>query len=201
MDFFDDARNLIDARGSFVTLPTEDIKYRLAKSDEPYLITIVDNHEDRDKVLSIAREMNLKAKVYNEESGYYIRIEKEEVAGLPTELSSDFEQVILVTSDKLGQGEDLIGRDLMGKCLKELTGSDVLPQTIIFVNSGVFLVCEGSPALGELMELERRKVRIFACDQSLSYYGLREKLCLGTAIKVFTMVNYLTAATKVLTLG
>lgn len=201
MEFMDDARNLIDARGSFVPLPVEDIKHRLIKSDEPYLVTIVDNPQDRDKVLSMVREMNLKAKVYNEESGYYIRIEKEEVAGLPTELSADFEQVILVTSDKLGQGDGLIGRDLMEKCLKELTGSDVLPQTMIFTNSGVSLVCEGSPALGELMELERRKVRIFACDQSLLYYGLKEKLCVGTAIKVFTMVNYLTAATKVLTLG
>ena len=201
MEFLDDARNLIDARGRYVPLPLEDIKFRLAEPELDYLVTIVDSAEDRDRIVSVAREMNLKVKVCSEESGYYIRIDKEEVPGLPTELATDFSQVILVTSNKLGQGESALGSDLMEMFLVKLAGSEVLPQSMIFVNSGVFLVCEGSAALSELMELERRNVRIFSCDKSLIFYGLEEKLCVGRAIRTFTMVNYLTSATKVLTLG
>lgn len=201
MEFLDDAPNLIDARGQYVPLPMEDIKFRLADPDFDYLVTVVDNGEDRDAVVAMARDMNLRVKVYNEESGYYIRIDKEEVPGLPTELATDFQQTILVTSNRLGQGESILGSDLMETFLSKLTGSDTLPSSIIFVNSGVFLVCEGSVALSELMALERRNVRIFACEKSLIFYGLKEKICVGCGIRASTMVNYLCSATKVITLG
>lgn len=202
MEFIDDTRNLIDARGTYIPPLLEDIKHRLTQPGlPPYLVTIVDNPQDMDKVISVARELKLNYKVYAEEANFYIRIDKDEIPSLPKELGSDFSQVLLITSNSLGQGEHSLGCDLMAGFLSQLPRSETLPQSIIFVNSGVFLVCEGSAILRELMELESRNVRIFACACSLDFYGLREKQCVGSAIKTFTMVNYLTAAIKVLTLG
>lgn len=201
MEIMDDARNLVDARGRYIPLLLDDIRYRLTQPGFPYLIAIVDNPDDRDKVVSLASDLNLKYKVYNEESNYYIRIDKEEVPSLSQELGADFNQVILVTSNSLGQGEHSLGCDLIEMFLSELTDSEVLPESVVFLNSGVFLVCEGSLALSKLMELEQRNVRIFACNYSLEFYGLKEKQCVGRPIKTFTMVNYLASAIKVLTLG
>ena len=201
MEFMEETLNLIDARGKYIPLLLDDIKYRLAQPGLPYLVAIVDNVDDRDKVVSVAGELQLPYKVYSEETNFYIRIDKEELPSLPKELGTDFSQVLFVTSNTLGQGEHSLGCGLMDMFLCELPQSDVLPQSIIFVNSGVFLVCEGSIALKALMELEGRNVRIFASSQSLEFYGLKEKLCVGRAIKTSTMVNYLTSAIKVLTLG
>lgn len=201
MEFIDDTCNLIDARGEYVPLILDDIRHRLVQPGLPYLVTIVDNARDRDKVVAVARDLNLPYKVYAEETNFYIRIDKDEVTSLPKELGSDFSQILLVTSNSLGEGEYTLGCDLLAAFLSQLPGSETLPQSIIFTNSGVFLVCEGSVALRELMDLESRNVRIYACSQSLEYYGLKEKQCVGSAIKTFTMVNYLLAAFKVLTLG
>lgn len=201
MEFLNDARNLIDARRGYIPLLLDDIRQRLAQPGLPYLVAIVDNKEDRDRVVSVARDLNLNYKVYAEEADYYIRIDKEEIPSLPKELGTDFSQILLVTSNSLGQGEHSLGCDLMEMFLRELPRSEVLPRSIIFMNSGVFLVCEGAAALMELMDLEKRNVRIFACNYSLEFYGLKEKLCVGRAIKTFTLVNYLTSAIKVLTLG
>lgn len=201
MEFMDDTRNVIDVRGRYIPSLLDDIKNRLAQTEFPYVVAVVDNPEDRDLVVGVARELNLNYKVYSEKSNYYVRIDKEELPSLPKELRTDFNQVILVTSNSLGNGEHLLGSTLMECFLSELTSSEVLPESIIFVNSGVFLVCEGSMVLSRLMELERRNVGIFACDRSLDFYGLKEKLCVGKPIKAFVMVNYLTSAIKVLTLG
>lgn len=201
MEFIDDARNLIDARGEYAPLLLEDIRHKLTQPEPPYIVTIVDNTEDRDRVVAIARDLNLPYKVYGEETNFYIRIDKDEYTSLPKELGSDFSQILLVTSNSLGEGEYSLGSHLMESFLSQLPGSETLPQSIIFVNSGVFLVCEGSEALRKLMDLESRNVRMYACAQSLEYYGLKEKQCVGSAIKTSTMVNYLLAAFKVLTLG
>jgi selenium metabolism protein YedF len=201
VEFIDDTRRVIDARGGYYPSLLDDVKNRLAQRELPYLVTVVDNPEDRDLVVGVARELNLTYKVYSQESNYYIRIDKEELPSLPKEVGTDFNQVILVTSDSLGRGEHSLGCELMDCFFSELPDSETLPQSMIFVNSGVFLVCEGSIALSELMELEKRNVKIFACDRSLDFYGLKEKLCVGKPIKTFVMVNYLTSAIKVLTLG
>ena len=201
MELMDDARNLIDARGEYVSLVLEDIRHRLAQPGLPYLVTIVDNQADRDMVVAVASDLNLPYKVYAEEPNYYIRIDKDEMTSLPKEFGSDFSQILLVTSNSLGEGEYSLGCDLMASFLSQLPHSETLPQAIIFANSGVFFVCEGSAALRELMDLESRNVGIYACSRSLEYYGLKEKQCVGSPIKTFTMVNYLLAAFKVLTLG
>lgn len=201
MELMDDTLHFIDARGTCFPFLDEDIKCLLAKAEFPYLVTIVDNTKDKDRVIAVARELNLNYKVYSEDANYYVRIDKEEMTSLPTDLATDFSQVLLVTSNTLGQGEGVLGSLLMELFLAELPQSGVLPQSIIFVNSGVSLVCEDSVALSALMELERRNVRMFACASSLDFYGLKEKQCVGSPIKMFTMVNYLVSAIKVLTLG
>jgi len=203
VEYVDDPKNLIDMRGFREPLSLSCIFKKLENPEVPYIVTVVDDKRNRDEVIALARERNLKVRVHREHSDYYIRIDKEEeVAGLPTELGTDFEQVFLVTSSGLGQDDGVLGRVLMEDVLRELANSsDVIPQSIIFVNSGVYLVCEGSKILSELMSLERRNVRFFACDKSLEYYGVRQKLCVGTPIKAFNLVNYLTGANKVITLG
>ncbi|NLO88758.1 MAG: sulfurtransferase-like selenium metabolism protein YedF [Clostridia bacterium] len=153
----------------------------------------------------MTREGSLKVEVRENHPDFYIHIdnieEEDDLARLSPELGSEFQQVFLVTSAFLGRGDDELGRSLMEDFLRELSVSEVVPQSVVFINSGVMLLCEDSNILQELMNLERRKVRFFACEKSLDRYGLRQKLCVGTPIKIYTLVNYLAGANKVVTLG
>ncbi|HHX94412.1 MAG TPA: hypothetical protein GX691_01115, partial [Clostridia bacterium] len=66
VEFIDDTRRVIDARGGYYPSLLDDVKNRLAQRELPYLVTVVDNPEDRDLVVGVARELNLTYKVYSE---------------------------------------------------------------------------------------------------------------------------------------
>jgi intracellular sulfur oxidation DsrE/DsrF family protein len=50
---------------------------------------------------------------------------------------------------------------------------------MIFLNSGVHLVCEGSSFLGHVRKLEEQGVEMLACTTCLEYFDLTDKLLVG----------------------
>ena len=66
--------------------------------------------------------------------------------------------VLLVASDGLGRGDDDLGKLLLDRFLHEIGGTASLPETVIFMNAGVKLVVEASPALEQLRHLDEAGV-------------------------------------------
>jgi len=169
-----------------------------------HAVAVLDSEGKAGAVADMAKERNLKVKVQKNHPDFYVHIDKieeeEDLTRLSPELGSEFQQVFVVSSAFLGRGDDELGRLLMEDFLRELSHSEVVPQSVVFINSGVKLLCEESNVLQELMYLEKRKVGVFACEKSLDKYGLRQKLCVGTPIKIYNLVNYLASANKVVTL-
>jgi selenium metabolism protein YedF len=79
----------------------------------------------------------------------------------------------------LGRGNDELGRLLMSNFLRLLVESTDKPASLIFWNTGVNLVCEGSWALVHLKKLEEQGVEILACSTCLEYFDLTDKLKVG----------------------
>ena len=88
-------------------------------------------------------------------------------------------KTILVQSDVLGRGNDELGQLLMANFLRLLGESQEKPATIIFWNTGVRLVCEGSWALNHLRTLEEQGIEILACRTCLDFFELTEKQKVG----------------------
>jgi selenium metabolism protein YedF len=88
-------------------------------------------------------------------------------------------KVILIQSEVLGRGDDELGRLLMASFLRLLGESQEKPATLVFWNTGVRLVCDGSWALGHLKTLEEQGVGILACTTCLEYFDLTDKLKVG----------------------
>jgi selenium metabolism protein YedF len=88
-------------------------------------------------------------------------------------------RVLLIQSEVLGRGEDKLGAVLMAKFLSLLGESSEKPSSIVFWNTGVRLVCEGSPVLDSLKRLEEQGTQILACTTCLDYFGLTDKLEAG----------------------
>ena len=85
-------------------------------------------------------------------------------------------KTILITSEFLGVGDDELGAMLMGSYLRKLCSAEHLPKELIFYNSGVKLLAEGSTVLDAIEMLTRKGVGLTACGTCVSFYGLADKM-------------------------
>ena len=94
--------------------------------------------------------------------------------------------------------EQLADRETLLKAFVfALTQQDKLPKTVLFYNGGASLTCEGSPMLEDLKTLESEGVEIMTCGTCLNYYGLTEKLAVGSVTNMYAIVEKLTHAGNV----
>jgi selenium metabolism protein YedF len=88
-------------------------------------------------------------------------------------------KVFLIQSEGLGRGDEQLGSMLMANFLRLLGDSEDKPGSMIFWNTGVRLLCEGSPVLHRLKLLEEQGVELLACTTCLEHFELADKLAVG----------------------
>lgn len=191
---------IVDARGLACPQPVVRTKQALEEAEGSTLVTIVDNEVARDNVVKFARSRGLRAEVEERGTEYYIRIGPGEIPDLPKEVSPVLDQVLLIGSATLGRGDEELGRLLMQSFLATLAQADALPRKILLINSGVRLACEGSPVLASLLALEQKGVEIASCGTCLDFYRMKEKLCVGGVTNMYSIVEALAGAQKVISL-
>lgn len=106
--------------------------------------------------------------------------------------------VIAVSSDRMGAGNDELGKVLIKGFIYAVTQLDVLPKAMLFYNGGATLTAEGSDSLEDLKLLESQGVEIMTCGTCLDYYGLKEKLAVGTVTNMYSIVETMAGASKVI---
>ena len=99
--------------------------------------------------------------------------------------------VVVVSSDRMGIGNDELGKVLIKGFIFAVTQLDTLPKTMLFYNGGATLTAEGSDSLEDLKSLEAQGVEIMTCGTCLDYYGLKEKL-------VVMFVETMASASKII---
>jgi selenium metabolism protein YedF len=88
-------------------------------------------------------------------------------------------KVFLIQSEGVGRGDEQLGSMLMFNFLRLLGESQDKPGSLIFWNAGVRLLCEGSPVLNRLKQLEEQGVELLACSTCLEHFDLMDKLAIG----------------------
>lgn len=106
--------------------------------------------------------------------------------------------VVVISSDKMGEGEEELGKVLIKGYIYALTQLETLPKTILFYNKGAYLTCEGSASLEDLKSLEAQGVEIMTCGTCLNFYGLTEKLQVGTVTNMYVIADTMAKASKVI---
>ncbi len=106
--------------------------------------------------------------------------------------------VIAVTSDAMGHGSDELGKQLMKGFLYAVSQQEELPKAILFYNGGAKLTTEGSLSLEDIRNLEAQGVEILTCGTCLNYYGLSDKLMVGSVTNMYSIVETLAGAYKVI---
>ena len=107
------------------------------------------------------------------------------------------EVVVAVDTAVMGRGSDELGEKLMKGFLFAVSQLETLPRTMLFYNGGAKLTVEGSGSLEDLKAMEAQGVEILTCGTCLDYYGLTEKLRVGTVTNMYTIVEKLAGAGKV----
>jgi selenium metabolism protein YedF len=106
--------------------------------------------------------------------------------------------VVVISSDRMGSGNDELGKVLLKGFIFATTQLDELPRTMLFYNGGARLTSEGSDSLEDLKNLEAQGVEIMTCGTCLDYYGLKEKLQVGSVTNMYSIVETMNNAAKVI---
>lgn len=193
----------VDARG--LPCPQPVILTRKAMAESGAVITIVDNETAQRNVTRMAEKSGATVVAEERDDGIYLHItaERESQAKpmpAPRTTPAPEPRVLLIPSEFMGRGEEELGHILMRGFFHTLGEVEPLPDTIIFFNSGVKLVVEGSPVIDDLLDLSGGDVEILACGTCLDYYQLKDQVVVGLVSNMYTIAETILGAGKVISL-
>lgn len=192
--------NLIDCKGLKCPQPVINTKKYFDSIKEGQAQVIVDNEVAMNNVCKFADSNGFTKSVEKKEENYYITIQKTDGCCNPIDSAAPKKFTLVVSSDKLGAGDDKLGAMLMKSYMYALSESDVLPDDILFLNSGVKLTTEGSGCIESLKAIINRGVNIFSCGTCLDFYEIKDKLLVGEITNMYTIVEKMNNADKTIKL-
>jgi selenium metabolism protein YedF len=170
------------------------------------VITVVDNDTAQQNVTRMAEKQGyvVRAEQQGDDISLYITsgaatsIEYQSAQPAPAQSAGPL--VLVIPDERMGRGDLELGDILIRGFFHTLGEVDPLPATIIFFNSGVKLVVEGSKVLEDLSNLLEKGIEILACGTCLGHYNLKEKIAVGTVSNMYTIAETLLRAGKVISL-
>ena len=195
----------IDARGENCPKPFIMTKKALDDSEMGTITTIVDNEIAKENVVKLVSSVGLEYKVTEKDDNFYIEIQKSEgtkikVEGNDEEKSNFKDRVVAFTKDKMGHGNDELGKVLIKGYIYTLTELDEKPHTLIFLNGGVLLTTGESETIEDLKKLEDLGVKILSCGTCLDYYGVKDELKVGEIANMYIIANAMNESENTITL-
>lgn len=197
----------IDARGKACPQPVVLALHALAEKKEGETLEVwVDNDAAVENLKRMAAQKGYPATVQQESNFWRVLIgDGSQAAPQSVPQSScctvmGADAVVAIGSDTMGRGSEELGRALLKSFLYALAQLETPPRTLLFFNGGAKWTVEGSPSLEDLRELESRGTEILTCGTCLDYYGLKEKLAVGSVTNMYRIAEILTQADRLVNL-
>ncbi len=197
----------VDAMGDNCPIPVIKTKKALDALTESAIVEVsVDNEIALQNVIKMAnqKELSTTSETINE-NHFIIRIQYGDVESQEVQkeeilckVDKEEKTVVVLSSDKMGEGNDDLGKVLIKGFIYALTQLDKYPKSILLYNSGVKLSSEGSDSIEDLKILENNGVEILSCGTCLNFYELSDKLKVGSVTNMYTIVEELSSATNVI---
>ncbi len=200
--FAEERMKELDCRNMACPLPVVTVKRALEESGGDGIRVLLDDGAPRENVARYAIHRGYEVTEEPVEGGYVLLIgDGVGTTSAPENVAASIDRsVVLISSDRLGDGPEELGRLLMKNFIITLLDLDDLPGRIFFVNSGVLLTTEGSEVLDPLEKLGNRGVEVLSCGVCLDFFHRKEKLRAGLVTNMFTIAESLTTASSVIRL-
>lgn len=197
----------VDAMGDNCPIPVIKTKKALDALTESAIVEVsVDNEIALQNVIKMANQKELSTTSETINENHFIikiqygdvesqEVQKEEIL---CKVDKEEKTVVVLSSDKMGEGNDDLGKVLIKGFIYALTQLDKYPKSILLYNSGVKLSSEGSDSIEDLKILKNNGVEILSCGTCLNFYELSDKLKVGSVTNMYTIVEELSSATNVI---
>lgn len=208
----------VDARGLACPLPVVNAKKAAEEMQEgDSLIVLVDNEIAVQNLQRFAKQKGFEAASEKKaEKEYEVTIqitaglqetkEQETSAAVGEDTTEDIAcaadsrkrgLLVVLSANAMGTGDEKLGKALMKAFVFALTKQDRLPETILCYNSGAYLTCEGADTLEDMKLLEAEGVNIMTCGTCLDFYGIKEKLAVGSVTNMYEIVEKMETADSI----
>lgn len=109
-------------------------------------------------------------------------------------------RTIIISSNTMGEGSEELGAKLIASFLRKVWGMEQKPAKILFYNSGVKLLAEGSGVLDALDSLYSAGVDLIACGTCVTYFNLKDKILIGRVSDMNEIASSMLDSDKVITI-
>ena len=192
--------SVIDVTGKACPIPVMEAKKALAKAAEgEEILLLVDNDIARRNVENMARGMQCRF-AYEVLDAGRIQITLAAPAKQVIAIGEGGELVVAIGASTMGQGEADLGEALMKSFLYTLTEASTPPAHLLLYNSGVRLAVEGASTIKDLHALADSGTSISACGACLNFYGLTEKLAVGSITNMYAIMTTMAQAQRLINL-
>ena len=186
----------VNAIGEVCPKPVIMTKKALKEIESGVVEVSVDNITSKENVEKMAKEMGHTFETKEEGNVFVITITK---AGEKQENSSEEENIVIsIGSDKMGEGEDELGKILIKGFIYALTEAETLPKTVLLYNKGVLLASTFEDTVKDLKVLEERGVEILSCGTCANFYHVQDQIKVGTLTNMYTILERQMKAAKVI---
>lgn len=198
----------VDAMGDICPIPVVKTKKAIEKATQnEKIIVMIDNEASMENLIKMASEMKYEHKgIKIDKDHYKVEIIKGKNSDLknqkPIEKIYNVQKneniVIVISSNKMGRGDDKLGQILMKAFIYALTEAQKLPSAIIFYNGGAKLAVCNSPVINSLKKLEQLGVEVLTCGTCANYYGITDQIKVGRITNMYDIVEKMNNADKII---
>ena len=197
----------IDARGLSCPAPVLMAKEAVEKDHLAMVEVLVDNEAARENVSRFLESQQFSVSAIPEGNDFKISARRQEDAPKATQgpeifckTAAEHKQkiMVLLSTDRLGFGDDELGRKLVISFIKTLKEMGDELWRLVLVNNGVKLTIADSPVIEDLAAYEKEGLTILVCGTCLTHFGLLEAKKVGETTNMLDIVTAMQLADKVI---
>ncbi len=186
----------IDARGKVCPIPVIMTKKALRENTAGENITVlVDNEIATQNLTKMADQLHIVSQVTKVQDNEYLVLYQfdDAVCTVPENTAvipkNENEYAVVINSEIMGTGDESFGKKLMENFIYALTEQDSIPKTVVLYHSGVLLSTQNERTAADLKALADKGTEILSCGLCLDFYGLKDRLQVGSATNMYRIVE------------
>lgn len=195
---------IIDAKGKACPTPVIMAKKAISAGESSFTV-LVDNTTAVENLKRLAANQGFDAAVTEQGGAFHLAFVRTGCAACEEAVNSPLpapggDWAVFVGRDIIGDGDRELGTNLMRMFFYTLSQGEDKPGAVLFMNAGVKLPTLDEQVVEHLKALSAVGVEILVCGTCLNFYGLTDRLRVGTVSNMYDIVTRMQKAGKVVSL-